>query len=65
MNSISNDSFWGILQGNYNEFEDEWCNSLHLLFICLPYALFPVQSNSRYLLLFVKQSSIMDRNTET
>ena len=30
--------------------------SLHLIFICLPYALFLVQSNSRYLLVFGKQS---------
>ena len=30
--------------------------SLHLIFICLRYALFPIQSNSRYLLVFAKQS---------
>ena len=30
--------------------------SLHLIFICLPYALFLVQSNSRYFLVFAKQS---------
>ena len=30
--------------------------SLHLIFICLPYALFPVQSNSIYLLVFAEQS---------
>ena len=34
--------------------------SLHLIFICLRYTLFPVQSNSRYLLVFAKQSWIMD-----
>ena len=30
--------------------------SLHLIFICLPYALFLVQNNSRYFLVFAKQS---------
>ena len=30
--------------------------SLHLIFICLPYALFLVQRNLRYLLVFAKQS---------
>ena len=30
--------------------------SLYLIFICLPYALFPVQSTSKYLLVFAKQS---------
>ena len=40
--------------------------SLHLIFICLPYALFPVQSTSKFLLVFVKQSWIMaGRNIET
>ena len=40
--------------------------SLYLIFICLPYALFPVQSTSKYLLVFAKQSWIMDgRNIET
>ena len=29
--------------------------SLRLMFICLRYALFPVQSNSRYLFVFSKQ----------
>ena len=39
--------------------------SLYLIFICLPYALFPVQSTSKYLLVFAKQSWIMDgRNIE-
>ena len=30
--------------------------SLHLISICLRYALFPVQSNSKYLPVFAKQS---------
>ena len=34
--------------------------SLHLIFIFLPYALFPVQSNLRYLLVLAKQSWIID-----
>ena len=56
MNSISNDIFEEFCKVVMLNFRMSDAISLHLIFIYLRYALFPVQSNSIYLLVFAEQS---------